>query len=429
MRRVLVNGVTPGMRLARPVRGARGELLLAAGMLLTPRRLRQLQSRGCLLIDVEDGLTDDIEMPETISEDIHIQGLRAVHDIHTFFTRAVAAIDGAREENALQGLDSRQFARAASNLRKAYALTDAAMAIVDEVMSGEVALGLNSIRLYDQYTYEHSIGTAVAGAVIGKELNWPRDQLGQLVTGCLMHDIGKVFVDRAVLNKPGKLSEEEMTLVQKHAHLGYEAVRQIFGPGILANQIPHQHHERQDGSGYPRGLKGDNELPRPGRRTGRGKILPIAEISTLADVYDALNSDRPYRPALPPDRIIGIAAEMSGTSLNASLVTRFFRTLSRFPVGGQVMVKGPKVDGFIGVVVRQSSDDPDRPVVRLLWDARGHRIAPLEIDLSVCSELEVQSTLMTPAEALVPVDAQESARMLEAAHAAAKQEMASPSVC
>jgi len=88
-----------------------------------------------------------------------------------------------------------------------------------------------------------------------------------------MHDIGKVFINRDIITKPGKLTDDEMELVKRHTQLGYEGVREVFGPGTLSNHVPFQHHERQDGSGYPRGLRATNKLVTPAQRMGSDQIL------------------------------------------------------------------------------------------------------------------------------------------------------------
>ena len=222
MRRVTVFGVTPGMRLARSIRGSKGEMLLAAGMSLSETHVRILRDRGVFLLDVEDGLTDDIEIEETIPEDLRQRGVKAVQNVHTLLAQAAENMDSSTEESLRNSLQTASFARSTKDQSTVHALADAAIAIVDNILNSEAVLGLSSIRLYDQYTFQHSVSTAVAGVVIGRNLGWQRQQLCDLATGCLMHDIGKIFIDREVLNKPGRLTEDETRIVQEHAKLGYE---------------------------------------------------------------------------------------------------------------------------------------------------------------------------------------------------------------
>jgi len=251
-----------------------------------------------------------------------------------------------------------------------------------------------------------------------------------LATGCLMHDIGKIFLDREVLNKPGRLTEEETLVMQEHSRLGYETVLQIFGPGVLSNHVPYQHHEKQDGTGYPRGLRGDNQLPNPWLRNPPATILPLAQVASVADVYDALNSDRPYRPTMPPDQLIKLMSEMGGASLNGAIVERFLATLSPFPVGSEVMLSGPAaLHACKGVVLALNRNAARRPVVRVLFDALGNQLTPFEVNLLEAPEVEIQSTLICAVGALTPLAPEEGVAMLQVADVAARQEMASPSIC
>jgi HD-GYP domain-containing protein (c-di-GMP phosphodiesterase class II) len=247
VRRVSIFGVTPGMRLAYDIKGPVGELLLRSGMALEHSHLRQLRQRNCLFVDVLDGVTDDIEMGETISDRVHIKTTQALQNMHAVLkTAAESTVDTGREEFASRDLKSRGFARNTKESKPVYALADAAAALVDEVLDSNATLGLNQIRFYDDYTFQHSISTAIAAAILGRELGWDKETLTHLSTGCLMHDIGKIFVDRDIINKPGRLTADEIELVKQHAQIGYEASLQIFGPGVLSNHIPFQHHERQE---------------------------------------------------------------------------------------------------------------------------------------------------------------------------------------
>ncbi|MBI2885950.1 MAG: HD domain-containing protein [Chloroflexi bacterium] len=395
MRRVFVNNVTPGMKLGQSIYGHRGELLLAAGVALSPQHLRLLRERGYYLIFAEDGRTDDIEIPEIISDQVRSTGLRVVQDMQSFLERAAETVPRSSVSAAKRGMDGAAFARATRDKRPLVELSQAATAIVSEILDRDARLGIDAIRLHDEGTFGHSVGVAVAGVVIGKQLRLSRDALCVLATGCLLHDIGKIFVAPEVLNKPGKLTEDEMAMVRQHPALGYQAAKQLFGPGIISNHIPYQHHERQDGTGYPRGLVGSNRVPRPGTRRSGGEILPLAEVASIADVYDALSSHRPYRPALPPDQVIQILQQSAGASLNAGIMDSFLGVLALYPVGEEVVLRRQKGESLVGVVIRQSADLA-RPVVRLLRDAGGRPIPPEEVDLSSLLDLEIDALVSSP---------------------------------
>lgn len=431
MRRVSIFGVTPGMRLAYDIKGPAGELLLRNGMALDHTHLRQLKQRNCLFVDVLDGVTDDIEMGETISDRVHVKTTQALQNMHAVLKNAAdASVDTRKEEFARRDLQSRGFARNTRETKPVYALAEAAAVMVDEVLDSNATLGLNQIRFFDDYTFQHSVSTAIAGAILGRELGGDKETLTHLSTGCLMHDIGKIFVDREIINKPGKLTPDEIEIVKQHAQIGYEASLQIFGPGVLSNHIPFQHHERQDGTGYPRGLKGSNQEVNPRMKNNPDHILPIAQVASIADVYDALNSDRPYRPTVPPDMLAELLFDLSGAHLNAALLERFLAVLELYPPGSEVLLHGPAgVEGLTGVVVRGGKTERSRPLVRVLYDPVGATLQPFEINLEENPEILVESTLIFAKGSLEAVPREEGARMLDMAHSAALVELESPLLC
>jgi HD-GYP domain-containing protein (c-di-GMP phosphodiesterase class II) len=137
------------------------------------------------------------------------------------------------------------------------------------------------------------------GLLLAKKLGWDKERLRAFGIGCILHDLGKIFVDKEILTKPGRLSDEEFEKMKAHPTMGYELVRTI-APTLnkLIAHVAYQHHERQDGSGYPRGLMGDNTLG----ENNPNMIHDFGSICAVADIYDAMASDRPYRHGWPPDR-------------------------------------------------------------------------------------------------------------------------------
>jgi putative nucleotidyltransferase with HDIG domain len=141
------------------------------------------------------------------------------------------------------------------------------------------------VEARDPYTAGHERRVAELAAAIAASLRWSDESIGELRTAALVHDIGKNAVPAEILNKPGRLSPLEFELVKGHSRSGYEILAPIdFGAPVA--EVVLQHHERLDGSGYPRGLHG-------------GEILPAARVLCIADVFEAMVTHRPYRPALP----------------------------------------------------------------------------------------------------------------------------------
>jgi putative nucleotidyltransferase with HDIG domain len=164
----------------------------------------------------------------------------------------------------------------------------------------------STIEKKDPYTSGHQRRTALLAARIARELGLAGRAVVGVWFGALIHDVGKIYVPSEILNRPGRLSRVELDLVREHAAVGYDIVHHIAFPWPVA-EIVHQHHERLDGSGYPGGLRGD-------------AILLDARIVGVADVFEAMSSHRPYRPALRKDLALAELAEGRGRFYDAAVV-------------------------------------------------------------------------------------------------------------
>ncbi len=141
-----------------------------------------------------------------------------------------------------------------------------------------------AIEVWDPYTAGHQRRVATLAMAIAREMGFNRRRLDILRIAAILHDIGKINLPSEILCKPGKLADCEFNLIKIHSEAGYDILKKIDFPDIVAD-IVYQHHEKMDGSGYPQGLKGND-------------ILLEARILNVADVVEAISSNRPYRPAL-----------------------------------------------------------------------------------------------------------------------------------
>ena len=171
------------------------------------------------------------------------------------------------------------------------------------------------IDMKDTYTNGHSTRVAKYTAMFARELGYDEETIEKYYYIALLHDIGKVGVPSAVLNKPGKLTDEEFELIKSHAAMGYGALRGISIMPELALGAG-SHHERPDGKGYPNHLKG-NEIPR------------AAQIIAVADCFDAMYSNRPYRKRMNFDKAVSIIKNGAGTQLTADVVDAFMRLVRK----------------------------------------------------------------------------------------------------
>ncbi len=168
-----------------------------------------------------------------------------------------------------------------------------------------------AVDMKDKYTNGHSIRVAKYTAMLAKELGLDDETVEQYYDIALMHDVGKIGVPEDVLNKPGKLTDEEFEAIKSHTTMGYNALKEISVMPELAIGAA-SHHERPDGKGYPKGLKGD-EIPR------------VAQVIAVADTFDAMYSNRPYRKRMNFDKAVSIIKEVSGTQLASDVVDAFLR--------------------------------------------------------------------------------------------------------
>jgi len=171
------------------------------------------------------------------------------------------------------------------------------------------------IDMKDEYTRGHSLRVAKYTSMLTKELGYDEETTERYYNIALLHDIGKVGIPQEVLNKPGKLNDEEYNIIKSHSSKGYNVLKDISVMPELAIGAK-SHHERPDGKGYPEGLKGD-EIPR------------VAQIIAVADTFDAMYSNRPYRKRMNFEKAVSIIREISGTQLTSDVVDAFLRLVER----------------------------------------------------------------------------------------------------
>ena len=400
-----VSQLKAGQVLAKTLYTERGDVLLGAGTALTAFYIDRLRDRGIISVYLKDGLGDDIEPTDIVSEELRaatVTHLSRAYDVIATMAHG-SKLNNLNRSRTVDDLVDRLGEKplelppqGAGSLQALYRDIESLM---NEILESNTIASLESLKSHNDYTFQHSVDVAVLGILLGRTANLPRDQLRELALGCLLHDLGKMYIDEAILDKPGRLTPEEFDEIKKHPQMGFELIRRMPVFSILPAHVAYQHHERQDGDGYPRGLVGNNLIIRSlAERMSPKRMLLIAEIAAVADVYSALTSDRPYRSAMPLDKVTGIITDMSGPHLNSDVVMLLLRTIPMFPVGHWVEVKSGKYRGWRGVVSALSADAMHQPTVRLLLDDRGDRVAtPVELDLRLYSDVKI--TGLAPGEA------------------------------
>ncbi|NQD38814.1 HD-GYP domain-containing protein [Permianibacter sp. IMCC34836] len=242
-----------------------------------------------------------------------------------------------------------------------------ATAFIDSVFRNQDALlCMSRIREKDAYLLEHSVNVSILMTVLARQLKLEESVIHELATGALLHDLGKILVPDHILQKPGKLTDEEFVEMRRHVEYGYEVVKQMPGIAPRSLEVLIQHHERLDGRGYPHKLQGE-QISRYGR------------MIAIVDTYDAITASRVYKDGFTSTHAFKILREAAGTGYDNELVAEFIRAIGVFPVGSLVRLKSQR----LGIVIQSGSADPLRPVVKVFYHSKFRQQLPVtDVDLA-----------------------------------------------
>lgn len=318
------------MVLAKSLYGADGVLLLKQGQVLDNTFISHIAHHGFQGVYISDKLSEEIEIKTVINDELRNSAAKAVRDIYVQSQTTGISQDTADNTKMI------------------------VQNIVEEIVENRnIIVNMIDLKSYDNYTYYHSVNVGVLSIVMGVTLGMNRSGLYKLGLGALLHDIGKVFIDKKIIGKTDSLTREEYEEVKKHPTLGYEYLNNAglnFPVSALIGIL--QHHERINGSGYPEGLSD-------------GEIRKSSRIISIADVYDAMTSDRPYRPAMMPSEVMEYLMGGAGTLFDPKLVYLFTRKVAAFPLGTCVLLS----NGLTAIVVENYEDCCLRPKVKIINDS------------------------------------------------------------
>jgi len=231
---------------------------------------------------------------------------------------------------------------------------------------GNALLGLALLKSYDDYTYNHSVNVAIFSLAFARHAGLRGAPLERVGTAGLLHDLGKVRTDEAIIKKPGALTPDEIVAMQRHPELGAEILGEMNGVDAEAAEIVLHHHIRPDGSGYPMLRAGQEPHP-------HGQIVAIA------DCYDALTTTRPYQRSRHPSEAVRVLRRLAGKAYDAETTRLFIEMIGAYPVGEVVRLSTNE----LAVVSRVSDLDATAPLVRIVTNADGQLLpAPADCDLA-----------------------------------------------
>jgi HD-GYP domain-containing protein (c-di-GMP phosphodiesterase class II) len=315
------------MTVGKPFFGRLCGAMLQKGFVLTQTAIDRISESQYSGLYIEDELSRDIVIDELVSGDLRSNVTKAVR-------RLITNVE-ISNDNCFS-----------SDMRKLSKLLNS---LIDEIMASDVAaINIMDVKEFDLYTYQHSVNVCVLSCAIGVVCNIPRDELFNLALAAILHDIGKTMIDKAILNKPGKLTAEEFETVKRHPLDGYNILKRkgAFPGSVLAAIL--QHHEKYDGSGYVYGKRGR-------------EIQLFAQIISVVDVYDAITSKRPYHDPILPSEAYEYILGNAGRAFSMEIVEAFTKKIAPFPLGAQVRLS----NGETGIVCKNHSDLLTRPLIRL----------------------------------------------------------------
>lgn len=349
MRLVPINSVKEGSILAKTIYNSNGIPLLREGYPLNSKLINKAIYNGVYSLYIHDKYSDeiieDIISPELRQKAIHT--LKSSYDDmqkESYYFHKNKNYKSSKDPVANVSMLAREF--------------------VDDIISNkEIIINLVDIKTMDDYTYQHCVNAAILAIVLGIELGYSKKVLESIAVGALLHDFGKVFIPKNILLKPGKLTYNEMEEIKNHPTLGYNYLKDHSSLNNIALSIILEHHEKVNGTGYPKGLS-------------HNKISKFAKMAAVCDVYDALTSDRTYRKAMSPNEALELIMGSCGLDFDLEIVKAFMNRIVPYPVGTLVNLS----NGEIAVIKQLNSEYVLRPIVNVV-NKKGDKLSFTELDL------------------------------------------------
>jgi len=319
---VYTHELVPGMRIAETILNEYGAIVVSEGTVLDENIIRKLNNIGVYRLQIFDEKVVEVETKDVFKKKYN-------EDVNKVKELIWSISNGMDFNNA-----------------KVNEVVDSVLNRSEE--RRDIIGCLNQIRSADEYTYSHSVNVSLLAMLIGKWMKLDDERVRLLVQAGLLHDIGKTKVPFEILNKPGKLTDEEFEEVKKHTVHGYRILEKVphVHREILAVVL--MHHEKEDGSGYPTGLTGE-------------KLNLLTKIITVADIFDAKTSNRVYKGKETPFDVFKFMEEESIGKLSPVVVNVLFNNIASYYIGDKVKLN----NGDIGEIVYINPRSVSKPIVKV----------------------------------------------------------------
>lgn len=351
MRKISVSNCEAGMILGKAILFNGTATLLEAGAELTVSYISRLNNLGITEIYIEDDISKDLFISDVIREETRLEAVELIKN--TMNSYCCGDIIYSEEVMAV-------ISR-----------------IVDDILSlDDIIVNLIDIKTCDNYTFLHSVNVCVLSIITGVKLNLCHDELRELGVGALLHDIGKVMIPPNILQKKSALTDEEYEIIKQHSIIGYNILKTMPQISEESALVALCHHERYDGKGYISGLAKD-------------EIHIFSRIVAIADIYDALTSDRIYRKKISTNQAIDYLTVIAAPSLDSKVLNSFTQIIPPFPIGTGVILN----NGEKGIVIKLNRNLPTRPVIRIVFNTDGSKKLNFEdVDLAKQTDYFINST-------------------------------------
>lgn len=329
----------PGMKIDIAVVDRLGRNLVVPGSVLDEYIIDSLIKLGVMSVYIQDGEEDpkEKEHPVSVAAQKNIEKLRTDD-------RSKVTLSASVRKRVAEGI---QFIYSNTDSRE---VVEATNSIADDLLAtieanNAIAIDISVLKTSDEYTFKHSVDVATIAMIVAKNQGLSKEQVHEIGVTGLLHDVGKAKIPLEILNKPGHLDDDEFAIMKQHTVFGYEILKKNEEYSAAVSLGVLQHHEKINGAGYPFGMKED-------------KICPYAKILSVADIYDALVTERPYKPALTQRDAIEIIMAMTG-ELDMVAMKSFLEGMILYPVDTVVELS----NGEFAKVVKNNPHYILRPVV------------------------------------------------------------------
>lgn len=336
MRPVSVTNIKEGASLGKSIYSSDGRLLLSKGIQLDKNLINTLKKHQILYIYVEDEISEGIEVQSIIDDKVRIE---AVSTVKKLFDMAMYR---SRGKEKIEWIPLQAHFEVQSIIEN----------ILNNLKENEnILYSMTELMGTDMHTYKHSVNVAILAILTARSLGIKEKEIKDIAMGAMLHDIGKSRIEPEILNKKDKLTENEIDIMKKHSEYGYDIVRNDLALSYITKQIIYSHHEFLDGSGYPRGLKGE-------------EISMYSMIVTICDMFDTMTADKEQKKRIPIYTALEMLAAQTVYKLDYNIYNKFIENIAVYPIGTGVLLE----DGRKGIVVDIHRSCPTRPIVKIIED-------------------------------------------------------------